>query len=112
MFATTRSVDTTLKTSDVTTAASEARHGSDLKLVPLIDEVVQDLSVENFDQKLVFHWKAKREVSYRLEKATNLDADMWIRLDQVDIGFNGNRATAILAEPAGRSFFRIVAYYE
>jgi endonuclease/exonuclease/phosphatase family metal-dependent hydrolase len=84
----------------------------DLKLVPLIDEVVQDLSVENFDQKLVFHWKAKSEVSYRLEKATNLDADTWIRLDQVDIGFNGNRATAILAEPSGRSFFRIVAYYE
>ena len=28
MFATTSSVDTTLKTSDVTTAASEARHGS------------------------------------------------------------------------------------
>ena len=73
---------------------------------------VQDLSVENFDQKLVFAWKAKSEVSYRLEKATNLDADTWIRLDQVDIGFNGNRATAILAEPAGRSCFRIVAYYE
>ena len=84
----------------------------DLKLVPLINEVVQDLSVENFDQKLVFRWKAKSEVSYRLEKATNLDADRWIRLDHVEIGINENRATAVFPEPAGRAFFRIAAYYE
>jgi hypothetical protein len=84
----------------------------DLKLVPLIDEVVQDLSVENFDRKLAFRWKAKSEVSYRLEKATSLDLDTWIRLDEVEIEINENRATAIFSEPADRSFFRIAAYYE
>jgi len=84
----------------------------DLKLVPLIDEVVQDLSVESFDRKLVFRWKAKSEASYRLEKATNLDLDTWIRLDEVEIEINENRATAIFSEPVDRSFFRIVAYYE
>ena len=84
----------------------------DLKLVPLIDEVVQDLLVESFGPKLIFRWKAKSEVSYRLEKAVNLDADTWIRLDEVAIEINNDIATAILSEPAGRSFFRIVAYYE
>ena len=64
--------------------------------IPL-SEVVQDLSVENFDRKLVFRWKAKSEVSYRLEKATSLDLDTWIRLDEVEIEINENRATAIFS---------------
>lgn len=84
----------------------------DLKLVPLIDEVVRDLTVETSEQQLVIRWKAKGEASYRLEKATNLDTDTWVRLDEVEIEIEEEIATATLPAPIGREFFRIAASYE
>ncbi|MEN8866370.1 MAG: endonuclease/exonuclease/phosphatase family protein [Akkermansiaceae bacterium] len=84
----------------------------DLKLVPLIDEVVQNLSVETSEEDMVLRWKAKSEVSYRLEKTLDLDSDSWTRLDEVVIEIEEEIATVILPAPMGREFYRIAAYYE
>jgi endonuclease/exonuclease/phosphatase family metal-dependent hydrolase len=84
----------------------------DLKLVPLIDEVVRDLSVDLSGENLVITWVKKDEVSYRLEKTNDLDADEWERLDDLEIDLQGDLATATLPPPTTRGFFRIVAAYE
>ncbi len=84
----------------------------DLKLVPLIDEVVQDLMVENSGEELVIRWKATGEARYRLEKTSDLDSETWVRLDEVEIGIEEGTASATLPAPTGRDFFRIAAYYE
>jgi hypothetical protein len=68
--------------------------------------------VETSEQQLVIRWKAKGEASYRLEKATNLDTDTWVRLDEVEIEIEEENATATLPAPIGREFFRIAASYE
>ena len=84
----------------------------DLKLVPLVDEVIQDLSAESSEEELIIRWKAKSEVSYRLEKSFDLNEDSWISLDEVVIEIEDGVATATLPVPMSREFFRIAASYE
>ena len=84
----------------------------DLKLIPLIEEVVRELEVENSGEELVIRWKATDGVSYELEKTTDLEADEWDRLEGVEFDFEEGVAVATLPVPSVREFFRVVAYYE
>ena len=84
----------------------------DLKLVPLLDEAVGDVSVTYENENSVIKWKTKSEVSYRLEKSIDLETDLWLPLNGLVVDIQGDRAEAVLPSPNETEFYRIVSYYE
>ncbi|MFT6595262.1 MAG: endonuclease/exonuclease/phosphatase family metal-dependent hydrolase [Akkermansiaceae bacterium] len=84
----------------------------DLKLIPLIDEAVCDVSVTSADGNSIISWKIKDEVSYRLEKSIDLDTDFWMVLDDLSVDIQGDKAAVIIPAPNETEFYRIVSYYE
>jgi plasmid maintenance system antidote protein VapI len=83
-----------------------------LKLIPLIDEAVCDVSVTSADGNSIISWKIKDEVSYRLEKSIDLDTDFWMVLDDLSVDIQGDKAAVIIPAPNETEFYRIVSYYE
>ncbi len=80
----------------------------DLQLVPLIDEAVREIAVDDFR----LSWKAQEEVSYRVEKSVDLKDYSWLAMEDFPIERGGDVATVVLPTSASAQFFRIVAYYE
>ncbi|MFT6182194.1 MAG: endonuclease/exonuclease/phosphatase family metal-dependent hydrolase [Akkermansiaceae bacterium] len=84
----------------------------DLMLVPLIEEAVRDISVTFADGNSAISWKIKSEVSYRLEKRSDLKTGSWFSLDALTIDIQGDVATSVLPASSERQFFRIVSFYD
>lgn len=84
----------------------------DLKLVPLIDEAVTGISVSHGDANSKIGWKTLDEVSYRIEKSVDLEADEWMALDDLTIEIEGDRAEVKIPAPDQTQFYRIVSFYE
>ena len=84
----------------------------DLQLVPLIDEAVRDISVTYDMNEISLDWTVQEEVSYRLEKSTDLTAGTWTPQVGLVIDIQGDSASAQIPAPAEEEFYRIVAFYE
>lgn len=84
----------------------------DLELVPLIGEVVRELSVEVQNGSSRLSWKAKAEISYRLEKSSNLALAQWSPVAEVEIEIQGDIATVMIPAVDVTKFYRIAASYE
>ncbi len=84
----------------------------DLKLVPLIEEAVRELSVALQDGSSRLSWKIKEEVSYRIEKSSDLDPARWSPVTGVEIEIQGDTAMVTMPAPEVVEFYQIVAFYE
>lgn len=86
----------------------------DLKLVPLIDEVVRNLKVAPLGERYRISWTVGKGVSYRLERSdnpANLAEDSWQTVDDVEVTVSHGRAAAIVSGAGGRRFYRVAASY-
>lgn len=84
----------------------------DLTLVPLIDEVVNELTVNREGEGFRITWKTAAEVNYRLEKATDLAAGSWENLEGVEVVVSEGMATAVVSPDEQTEYYRVVASYE
>ena len=84
----------------------------DLALVPLIDEVVKELQVTPESGNFQITWKVAEQVNYRLERTTDLSAEVWDALDDVEITISDGMASAIVAPVGATTYYRVVASYE
>lgn len=83
----------------------------DLKLVPLIDEVVRDLKVTKVGNDFRISWEAADGVAYRLERTEDLGSEKWEALDQTSITLKNGQASAVVSSSGGAVFYRVAASY-
>ena len=84
----------------------------DLKLVPLIEEAVKDLSVKQLPNDVELSWEHQAQVSYKLEQSADLKNGSWQDVTGINLVTVGERSSFTLPRGEAVLFYRIAAYYE